>query len=132
MLGPVEPSCSSSGTMVERDSSMVTIPRNASASPSRRVGLTMLTVYIRHLSTSSTLRLFDLSSKMNALLRDRQPTVVHIDTELIRATKGLQEYFARPPVVRAASSTFCHDCPADNDRFCEHAMLYPDPRRLAP
>ena len=36
---------------------------------------------------------------MNTILRDRQPTIVHIDTDIIRATKGLQEFFAQPPVV---------------------------------
>lgn len=41
----------------------------------------------------------ETSRSMNALLKDRQPTVVHIDTDIIRATKGLQEFFARPPVV---------------------------------
>lgn len=36
---------------------------------------------------------------MAFLLRDNQPTVVHCDTDVLRATLGIQEYLALPTVV---------------------------------
>jgi hypothetical protein len=78
---------------------------------------------------------------MAFLLRDNQPTVVHCDTDVLRATLGIQEYLALPTVVSHPSTLvhprtgFTRDLyqrrgVADNDRPSKRATRHLGPDRL--
>jgi hypothetical protein len=80
---------------------------------------------------------------MAFLLRDNQPTVVHCDTDVLRATLGIQEYLALPTVVSNSSHHALTHPPisltrnlyacdiADDDRPSKRATRHLEPDRRA-